>query len=125
MTSSAFQFLDTLKDKNGQYILQPNITSPSGSVLFSNSFTVVDDDLLGAKAGDMVVFIGDSKAAVCSADRVNVSSQMRSRYSIHGQVLFSSYSLRCETGRSYRLSIQGNESIPVEPAPATEAHDRC
>ncbi|MER0468106.1 phage major capsid protein [Bacillus cabrialesii subsp. cabrialesii] len=117
MTSSAFQFLDTLKDKNGQYILQPNITSPSGSVLFSNSFTVVDDDLLGAKAGDMVMFIGDLKAAVFFADRVNVTAKWVEN-SIYGQVLSVATRFdvkQADAKAGYYVTIK-----PVEPAPATE-----
>ncbi|MBU8968029.1 phage major capsid protein [Bacillus altitudinis] len=85
-TASAFQYLDTLKDKNGQYILQQSIASPSGKTLFGNSITVMDDEVLGSKAGDMMMFIGDLKAAIFFADRVDVTAKWVEN-SVYGQVL--------------------------------------
>ncbi|MGG0091270.1 phage major capsid protein [Bacillus altitudinis] len=85
-TASAFQHLDTLKDKNGQYILQQSIASPSGKTLFGNSITVMDDEVLGSKAGDMMMFIGDLKAAIFFADRVDVTAKWVEN-SVYGQVL--------------------------------------
>lgn len=85
-TSSAFQFLDTLKDKNGQYILQSNISSPSGKALIGNSIKVVDDKLLGKKDGDMIMFIGDLKRAVLFANRVEVVAKWVEN-AVYGQVL--------------------------------------
>ncbi|MCY1039668.1 phage major capsid protein, partial [Staphylococcus nepalensis] len=34
VSQSFYQALDTLKDKNGQYLLKQDITSPTGTVLF-------------------------------------------------------------------------------------------
>lgn len=85
-TSSAFQFLDTLKDKNGQYILQSNISSPSGKTLFGSQIKVVDDTLLGKKAGDMNMFIGDLKRAAFFANRVDVVAKWVEN-AVYGQVL--------------------------------------
>ncbi|MFW5428790.1 phage major capsid protein [Bacillus pumilus] len=85
-TASAFQHLDTLKDKNGQYILQQSIASPSGKTLFGNSIIVMDDEVLGSKAGDMMMFIGDLKAAIFFADRVDVTAKWVEN-SVYGQVL--------------------------------------
>lgn len=85
-TSSAFQFLDTLKDKNGQYILQQNISSPSGKVLFGIPNTVVDDIVLGEKAGDAVMFIGDLKRAVLFANRLKATAKWVEN-DLYGQVL--------------------------------------
>ncbi|MCY7923976.1 phage major capsid protein [Bacillus spizizenii] len=85
-TSSAFQFLDTLKDKNGQYILQQNISSPSGKVLFGIPNTVVDDLVLGEKDGDAVMFIGDLKRAVLFANRLKATAKWVEN-DLYGQVL--------------------------------------
>ncbi|OWV38192.1 phage major capsid protein [Bacillus spizizenii] len=85
-TSSAFQFLDTLKDKNGQYILQQNISSPSGKVLFGRPNTVVDDPVLGEKDGDAVMFIGDLKRAVLFANRLKATAKWVEN-DLYGQVL--------------------------------------
>nr|WGE00927.1 phage major capsid protein [Bacillus velezensis] len=85
-TSSAFQFLDTLKDKNGQYILQQNISSPSGKVLFGRPNTVVDDTVLGEKDGDENMFIGDLKKAVLFANRLKATAKWVEN-DIYGQVL--------------------------------------
>ncbi|MDA7025047.1 phage major capsid protein [Bacillus sp. CLL-7-23] len=85
-TSSAFQFLDTLKDKNGQYILQQNISSPSGKVLFGRPNTVVDDTVLGQKDGDAHMFIGDLKRAVLFANRLKATAKWVEN-DVYGQVL--------------------------------------
>ncbi|AKL77787.1 phage major capsid protein [Bacillus velezensis] len=85
-TSSAFQFLDTLKDKNGQYILQQDISSPSGKVLFGRPNTVVDDTVLGEKDGDENMFIGDLKKAVLFANRLKATAKWVEN-DLYGQVL--------------------------------------
>ncbi|MCP8952569.1 phage major capsid protein [Bacillus safensis] len=85
-TASAYQWLDTLKDKNGQYLLQPDITSPSGKSFIGKPVSVVDDEVLGTKAGDMVMFVGDLKAGVFFADRVDVTAKWVDN-DVYGQVL--------------------------------------
>ena len=85
-SSSAYNWLDTLKDKNGQYILHQDITSASGYVLFGHPIYPVDDALIGAKAGDMVMFIGDPKAGVLLPDRVDFTARWIEN-EIYGQVL--------------------------------------
>ncbi|MFP3453403.1 phage major capsid protein [Bacillus sp. SIMBA_154] len=85
-TASAYQWLDTLKDKNGQYLLQQDITSPSGKSFLGKPVSVVDDEVLGTKAGDMVMFVGDLKAGVFFADRVDVTAKWID-HDTYGQVL--------------------------------------
>ncbi|MED1821410.1 phage major capsid protein [Bacillus subtilis] len=85
-TASAFQFLDTLKDKNGQYILQQSISSPSGKSLFGRPVSTVDDTILGENDGDAVMFIGDLKKAVFFANRVEATAKWVEN-DIYGQVL--------------------------------------
>lgn len=68
VSQSFYQALDTLKDKNGQYLLKQDITSPTGTVLFGRPVFIIKDELFGAK-GDKKAFIGDLKYAVFFADR--------------------------------------------------------
>ncbi len=77
--------LDKLKDKNGQYILQNDITSPSGKSLFGRKVEVVSDTLLGA-AGEAKAFIGDLKQAVLFADRAQASIKFN-QHDIYGTIL--------------------------------------
>ncbi|WP_436945650.1 phage major capsid protein [Staphylococcus xylosus] len=68
VSQSFYQALDTLKDKNGQYLLKQDITSPTGTVLFGRPVFIIKDELFGTK-GDKKAFIGDLKYAVFFADR--------------------------------------------------------
>ena len=77
--------LDKLKDKNGQYILQNDITSPSGKSLFGRKVEVISDSLLG-KAGEAHAFIGDVKQAILFADRAQSSVKWIDN-EIYGQLL--------------------------------------
>ncbi|WP_025726781.1 phage major capsid protein [Heyndrickxia ginsengihumi] len=86
-TQSFFNALDTLKDSQGRYLLQQDITSPSGYKLLGRNVRVVKDELLGV-AGDQKAFIGDVKAGVFFADRKQASVQWVDNY-IYGQVLAS------------------------------------
>ena len=77
--------LDQLKDKNGQYILQSDITSPSGKALSGRPVRVIADNLLGAK-GEAKAFIGDIKHAILFADRAQASARWINN-DIYGQLL--------------------------------------
>ncbi|MDV3053615.1 phage major capsid protein [Staphylococcus ureilyticus] len=85
VTQSFYQELDTLKDKNGQYLLKQDITAPSGQALFGRPIAIVRDELLGAK-GDKKAFVGDIKHAILFADRVQSSVKWVDN-DIYGQVL--------------------------------------
>lgn len=61
-TKSAFDELDTLKDKEGRYLLTDSITSPSSKSLLGAPVYVVEDTVLGARDGDKVMFVGDIKS---------------------------------------------------------------
>lgn len=71
-SQSMYQVLDTLKDKNGQYLLHQSITEPSGGVLLGVTVKVVNDSLLG-EDGEAKAFIGDLKRAVLFPDRKEIS----------------------------------------------------
>ena len=73
ISSSLYAELDKLKDKNGRYLLQDSITAASGKQLLGKPVVVLDDDIIGTKAGDLVGFVGDAKAFAAYFDRKRVS----------------------------------------------------
>lgn len=73
VSASLYNELDKLKDKNGRYLLQDSITAASGKVLLGKEVVVLDDDIIGSKAGDLVGFMGDPKAFMSYFDRKQVS----------------------------------------------------
>ncbi|QFR64563.1 phage major capsid protein [Schleiferilactobacillus harbinensis] len=77
VTQSLFNTLDTLKDKNGRYLLHDasdSITdgTAKGTILGVPVY-VVGDTLLGSAAGDQKAFVGDLKRGVLFADRQQVT----------------------------------------------------
>lgn len=71
-SQSFYQYLDTLKDKNGRYMLNDPITNTSPAMLLGVPVIVVNDELLG-KSGEAHAFIGDLKRAVLYPDRADLS----------------------------------------------------
>lgn len=70
-SQSFYNWLDTLKDKDGRYLLQQPIVDGSPVRVIGIPIYVVEDDLLG-NAGDSNAFIGDVKRAVVMADRLDI-----------------------------------------------------
>lgn len=70
LSQSAYQVLDTLKDKEGRYLLQESITAASGLTLFGKQVVVVNDELLG-KVGEAHIWVGDLKRAILYINRVD------------------------------------------------------
>lgn len=70
-SQSFYQYLDTLKDKNGRYLLNDPITTGSPAMLLGVPVTVIEDNLLG-KDGEAHAFIGDIKRAVLYANRSDI-----------------------------------------------------
>lgn len=85
VSQSFYQALDTLKDKNGQYLLKQDITSKSGTTLFGRPVFIVKDEILGAK-GDKKAFIGDLNYAIFFADRKQATVKWVEN-EVYGQVL--------------------------------------
>lgn len=73
-TGSFYQWLDTLKDGNGRYLLQTDVKSASGTSIFGIPVFKIDDDLFGAK-GDAHAFIGDLNRAIFYADRAQITAR--------------------------------------------------
>ncbi|EAF6044886.1 phage major capsid protein [Listeria monocytogenes] len=85
VSQSFLQWVDTLKDSDGQYILHRDITSTSGTSLFGIKLEVVNDELLGL-AGEAHAFLGDLKRAVLFADRTDITARWVDN-EIYGQYL--------------------------------------
>lgn len=85
VTQSMFAALDKVKDKNGKYMLQPDVTSPTGYSFGGKKIYPVDDTLFGNE-GDMKFFIGDVAEFVKLFDRLQVSVKWINN-DIYGQLL--------------------------------------
>lgn len=85
VSQSFYQFLDSLKDQNGRYLLQDSITAASGKVLLGKPVFVVADTVFGA-SGDAKAFVGDVKRAVLFADRKDLGLRWADN-EIYGQYL--------------------------------------
>ena len=85
VTDSMFNAMDKVTDKTGRYMLQPDVTSPTGYRFANKVIYRVPDDILGAD-GDMKAFIGDPKAFVTLFDRVATTAKWVNN-DIYGEVL--------------------------------------
>ncbi|MGA3598584.1 phage major capsid protein [Lysinibacillus agricola] len=86
ISSSLYNELDTLKDADGRYLLQTDITVASGKKLFGKEVVVLDDTVIGTADGDLVGFIGDPKAFATLFDRKRASVKWVDD-SVYGQLL--------------------------------------
>lgn len=84
-SQSFFHILDTLKDANGRYLLQDDITTPSGKRVFGKPVAVIEDTLFGT-AGDAKAFVGDLKRAGLFADRKDLEIRWAT-HEIYGEYL--------------------------------------
>lgn len=71
-SQSYYNWLDTLKDSNGRYLMQDSIISPTGKVFLGMPVFVVNDTTLGTE-GEGHAFIGDINRAVIFADRSDIT----------------------------------------------------
>lgn len=84
-SQSFYQYLDTLKDKNGQYLLHEAIAEGSPRTLLGVPVTVVEDELFGV-AGEAHAFVGDLARAVLYANRKDIQVRWVDN-DIYGQYL--------------------------------------
>ena len=82
-----FAALDKVKDKEGNYMLQTDVTSPTGKSFAGKPIYEVEDKLLGNE-GEMKAFIGDIKEFVTLFDRLQVTVQWTDN-AAYGQLLGS------------------------------------
>lgn len=86
VSASLYNELDLLKDKNGRYLLEDDITVPSGKRIKGKEVVVIDDDVIGEKEGDLVGFFGDAYEFTTLFDRKQ-SSVKWVDHNIYGQLL--------------------------------------
>lgn len=86
VTKSAFDALDTLKDNEGRYLLQDDISSATGKSILGAPVYVVEDTRLGAKDGDQVAFVGSVHSFVTVADFKDLRVKWTDDY-VYGQQL--------------------------------------
>ncbi|VTS14889.1 Capsid protein [Streptococcus pseudoporcinus] len=88
VTDSMYAALDKVKDKNGQYMLQSDVTSPTGYSFSGHPIYRAADDVLGSASGEMKAFIGDVKAFVTIFDRAQATIRWTDN-DTYGQLLAS------------------------------------
>ncbi len=70
-----FNWLDTLKDSNGNYILQPSITAQSGKSLLGADIAIISNKLFTTTGSALPFIIGDVSQAVFIAKKNEVQTQ--------------------------------------------------
>lgn len=109
-----FNYLDTLKDSEGRYLLQPSITAPSGKQLFGAPVIVISNKLMATPAGGAMPYvIGDFQQALFLAQKNQVETNWEK---------FDSYSqgLAVVIRNDYEV-IDEDAARYVELTPAAEA----
>lgn len=86
VTKSAFDALDTLKDNQGRYLLQDDISSATGKAILGAPVYVVEDTRLGSKDGDQLAFVGSVHSFVTVADFKDLRVKWTDDY-VYGQQL--------------------------------------
>lgn len=114
VNQSAFNYLDTLKDNEGRYLLQPNPTAPSGFTLLGAPVVLVSDKLMANNAdGSFPIILGDLAQAIALFRRNQVTAQWDR---------FDSYSegLSVVVRNDYKI-IDKNAALNISVKPADEA----
>ncbi|WP_341875431.1 phage major capsid protein [Enterococcus faecium] len=85
-SQSFFNELDKMKDDDGRYLLQQDVTVASGYKLLGREVVVMADDVIGTKAGDKVAFVGDPSLFAKYFDRQQASVRWVDN-DVYGQLL--------------------------------------
>lgn len=85
VTDSMFAALDKVKDKQGRYMLQEDVTSPTGYKFKGKVIYTLPDEMLGDE-GELKGFIGDPKAFVTLFDRKQTTVRWVAN-EIYGEIL--------------------------------------
>lgn len=93
LSQTLFNELDLMKDADGRYYIQPDVTNGTVRRLFGHPVIVVRDELIGDKKGDAVGFVGDAKAGVTYFDRKQITARWVDNPT-YGQVLM--IGMRCD-----------------------------
>ncbi|WP_254004984.1 phage major capsid protein [Enterococcus faecium] len=85
-SQSFFNELDKMKDNDGRYLLQQDVTVASGYKLLGREVVVIADDVIGKTAGDKVAFVGDPSLFAKYFDRQQASVRWVDN-DVYGQLL--------------------------------------
>lgn len=85
-SQSFFNELDKMKDNDGRYLLQQDVTVASGYKLLGREVVVLADDVIGTSVGDKVAFIGDPSLFAKYFDRQQASVRWVDN-DVYGQLL--------------------------------------
>ncbi|MDT2605432.1 phage major capsid protein [Enterococcus hirae] len=85
-SQSFFNELDKMKDNDGRWLLQQDVTVASGHKLLGREVVLMADDVIGTKAGDKVAFVGDPSLFVKYFDRQQASVRWVDN-DVYGQLL--------------------------------------
>ena len=111
VSQSFFNAVDQMKDGNGNYLLQPDVTAQSGKQLFGRPITILADTLIGTVVGDKVAFLGEPSAFAVYFDRVQTSVRWVEEV-YYGQVL--AVAMRFDTKV---VDPKAGKYITLTPAP--------
>lgn len=80
-SQSAFNALDTMKDKEGRYLVHEDLTSQTGHVILGKNLVIVDDTLFPkAKAGDINIVIAPLQKAVINFHENDITGKFIDTY---------------------------------------------
>lgn len=85
-SQSFFNELDKMKDNDGRWLLQQDVTVASGHKLLGREVVIMADDVIGKTAGDKVAFVGDPSLFVKYFDRQQASVRWVDN-DVYGQLL--------------------------------------
>lgn len=86
VSQSFFNALDQMKDNEGRYLLQQDITVASGYKLLGREVVVLADNVIGNAAGDKVAFVGDPASFITMFKRAETTARWIDN-EIYGQLL--------------------------------------
>lgn len=119
---SGFNELDKLKDKDGRYMLQPNISSASGYSFLGKPVVIIPDSILKnggtAAAPKYPIFIGDLEEAVFKAKR-SVATAKWTQFDEYTQGL--AITMRADYKQIDKEAGRYIEFVPAAPATETTA----
>lgn len=74
LNTDSFSYLDTLKDSEGKYLIQPNVQDGFAGTLFGIPVIILDNSLLPTPSTGLPIIIGDLSEAVVLFEREQVSA---------------------------------------------------
>ena len=74
LNTDSFAHLDTLKDNEGKYLIQPNVQDGFAGTLFGIPIVILDNQLLPTPSTGLPIIIGDLSEAVVLFEREQVSA---------------------------------------------------